>query len=329
MEKSTRRYTTKQHHRAQPVDVQLLREESFHRGRVARKVRSYLRQLRPVALVAPRWSAPATFLEEIAAQLSPALRCRTASARSVLGRSEAEAWNFVLHALNTMVFSGNHLRPLPMVMDRRGFCSAVEWVLQEASQEDEPTALLLQNAENLPLAVLEDLGRVWMAQETQNHCTLLVAASVATPALTLTEGPWIELEDYTAQETLNRLYAIAGTLPADVMLEAVQFSGGVPAIVDTMATSLAAGIWPTRAQGWWATLGILEDDLRAAVQVALASPDLAERFFVLRDGRIRAEEPRDRTLLLSGLIRRVRSPGVARVQMRAPAFASLAEAALE
>ena len=122
-----------------------------------------------------------------------------------------------------------------------------------------------------------------------------------------------------------RFWSQAGPTPAVVLDQAVRFSGGIPALVETMGEWLARDGWPANAEGWWRALGSLGEDLKAAVQVALASPDLAERFFILSDGRPRAEEPRDMTLLLSGLIRRVRTVGAPRVQIRAQALAALAE----
>ena len=308
--------------RGAPIEFGQLPQEA--RSRVARKVRCYLMQLRAVALVAPRWSDPSTFLEEIAADLFPAIRCQIVSARSMVGRTEREAWNFLLHALNHLSFEGADTRPVPMVIDERGFETAVEQALYLASQEDIPTALVIQNAEHLPVQTLEMLGRKWVSQQTFNRCTLLVSASVATPALSLTEGPWIELEDFTEQESIRRLQQRSGTAPQELIRSAARFSGGIPSLVDVIADSLRQNRWPTSRGGWIEVLGEFTDELKAAVQVALASTDLADRLHRLEDGRQWAMEPGDRTLLLSGLLRRMRAGGAPRVQIRAPALAQMA-----
>jgi hypothetical protein len=248
--------------RGAPIEFGQLPQEA--RSRVARKVRCYLMQLRAVALVAPRWSDPSTFLQEIADDLFPAIRCQIISARSMVGRTEREAWNFLLHALNHLSFEGADTRPVPMVIDERGFETAVEQALYLASQEDIPTALVIQNAEHLPVQTLEMLGRKWVSQQTFNRCTLLVSASVATPALSLTEGPWIELEDFTEQESIRRLQQRSGTAPQELIRSAARFSGGIPSLVDVIADSLRQNRWPTSRGGWIEVLGEFTEELKAA-----------------------------------------------------------------
>ncbi len=323
MDRALRRRAILKARRSPPLPSRI-QAEAEARTRIARKVRNQLRRMRPVTLVAPRWSAASSFMEELEADLGPSHICRVVNARGLASRAEMESWNFILHAINTLSADGADTRPVPVVVDRRGFLIAAEQGLKAASQETLPAALMIQSAEQLRLEVLEDLGTVWMGQEGR-HTALLVAASVATPALGMTGGPWIELEDYTEAEAARYFVTRAGKIPSNALAEAVAFSGGIPSLVEEMAGKLATDGWPSHIEGWWKMLGPLAEDLRAAVQVALASPDLAERFFTLRDGRARAEEPRDQTLLLSGLIRRARTVGAARVQIRAACLAMLAE----
>jgi hypothetical protein len=314
-------------------DPEQLRMESAPRARLARRIRGHLRRLEPVAMLTPRWSAPQSFLEDVALELAvgePEIGCRTVSFRPLMGRSTPEAWNFLLRVLGDLV-GGEAPRIAPMVCDRRGFHNAVEMLFGRVQEEsDYPVALLAHGAEHLPVEVLEDLCRVWAryVEDVANdrRCTLLLAGSVETPALEVGPGSRIDLADFGELEAAESLVTRLGASDPMRVAWAARFSGGVPAIVQALANGVSGtDELPLSPAEMLRVVGPLGDELRGAVQSALTLPDTAERLHFLLDGQPRREEPTvDATLLLSGVIRRVRRAGGAHVALRSPAIASVA-----
>lgn len=332
------------------------RLESALRGRTARRVRGHLRQLEPVAMVTPRWSAPQAFLEEIALDLAvgePRVLCRTISLRPMLGRSTPEAWNFLLRVMGDLCGPEFSTRPVPVVCDRRGFLYAADALL-DLAQDASPTpvALLAHGTEHLPVEVLTDLAEVWARYAEQardsRRCTLLVAGAVETPAFHVNPLPPIELTDYAEAEAAAALFPHAGPGDAIALQRAVLLSGGVPAIVQAIvarATALRddSGLigrgfrvarrtadqlltMPSDPGALLRAIGPLAEELRASVAVALTDPEVAGRFYALGEQGALDEHPvHDLPLLHAGLARRVRGRhGTVQVELRTPALALLA-----
>lgn len=284
-------------------------------------------------MLTPRWSAPQSFLEDLALDLAvgePEIGCRTVSFRPLMGRSTPEAWNFLLRVLGDLV-GVEELRIAPMVCDRRGFYNAAEMLFGRAQEETEyPIALLAHGAEHLPVEVLEDLCRVWGRYvedvAADRRCTLLLAGSVETPALEVGPGSRIDLADFGEVEATESLVVQLGARDPAQVEWAARFSGGVPAIVQALAHGVArADDLPRSPTELLRAVGSVGDELRGAVQSALTLPDTAERLHSLLDGEPRFEEPDvDEPLLLSGVIRRVRRVGGPHVALRSPAIASVA-----
>jgi hypothetical protein len=309
-----------------------LRVEGAPRARLARRIRGHLRRLEPVALLAPRWSAPQAFLEDLALDLAlgePAVGCRTVSFRPLMSRSIPEAWNFLLRVLGELAGEDWSTRIVPMVCDRRGFFNASAMLLEQAQDEiDYPIALLAHGAEHLPVEVLEDLGQVWARYVDDvrdgRRCTLLLAGAVETPALGLGAAPRIDLADFGEVEATETLGLELGDLdPADVT-RAARFSGGVPALVQALASGVrAADQPPSSPAALLRALGSVGDELRGALQGVLTMPDAAERLHTLLDGDLHPEDPAlDAELILAGVVRRVKRPGAPQVTLRSPAFAA-------
>lgn len=314
------------------VDADQVWQESAIRARAARRVRTNLRRLEPVAMLTPRWSAPQNFLEDIALDLAvgePSVGCRTVSFRPLLGRSNPEAWNFILRVLAELGSINWQQRPLPMVVDRRGFYYASERLLDEAHEESPyPVALLAHSCEHLPVDVLEDIALVWARYSERaradRRCTVLLAGSVDTPALDVGGAARMELTDFHECEAAAALVMHVGAIPPRLLEKAAQFSGGVPDIVRALGEGVADGVFPSQPEDMLRMMGPVTEDLRQAVQGAMATPDTADRLMHLMLGEPLIEEPMvDRGLLMAGLLRRTRGVGEPRVELRSAAFAAL------
>jgi hypothetical protein len=304
--------------------------EAAIRGRTARRVRTNLRRLEPVAMLTPRWSAPQGFLEDLALDLAvgePAVGCRTVSFRPLLGRAPAEAWNFLLRVLADLAGPGWQTRPLPLVVDRRGFYNAAEMLLDEAHNDAAyPVALLGHSCEHLPVEVLEDLALVWARYAERaregRRCTVLLAGSVDSPALDVGGAVRVDLCDYAEAEAAASLVMHVGAIPPRLLEKAARFSGGVPALVNALGEGAGREAFPSLPEDMLRAMGPVADDLRASLQHALTNPDAAERLYQLMPGEPLVEEPAiDRELLMAGLLRRARGIGVPRVELRTPAIA--------
>lgn len=281
-------------------------------------------------MVTPRWSAPQAFLEDIALDLAvgePAVGCRTVSFRPLMGRSTAEAWNFILRVLSDL--SGSDYRVVPTVANRRGFLYAGERLLDEAhGMAPYPVAVLGHGCEHLPVEVLIDVAQLWSDYARRatgtRRCTLLLAGSVDTPALDVGGAMRVELNDFgegEAEATLTEgLHS-----PGASVSRASRFSGGVPALVHALAIGGAETGLPTHPEDLLRVMGPVADELRSAVNGALTSPRTADRFYELLHGVPLLEDPEvDRELHLAGLLRRVRVRGDDLVELRSPAIAAAA-----
>lgn len=311
-------------------DRDLVVQESAVRGRTARRVRAQLRRLEPVAMVTPRWSAPQSFLEELALDLAvgePGVGCRTVSFRPLLGRSTSEAWNFLLRVLADL--AGTEGRIVPTVADRRGFLYVAEELLDEAHEESPyPVALLGHGCEHLPVEVLIDLAQLWTDYQGRvagnRRCTMLLAGSVDTPALDVGGALRVVLTDFGEMEAEENLITqVRGS--ASLVSKASRFSGGVPALLQAIVNGAATTGLPSQPEDLLRVMGPVADELRSAVNSALTSPRTADRFYELLHGVPLLEDPAvDRELLMAGLLRRVRVKGDNLVELRSPAIAAAA-----
>ncbi|MBM4368080.1 MAG: hypothetical protein FJ102_17850 [Deltaproteobacteria bacterium] len=316
-------------------DAEQVYQEEAIRGRTARRVRTNLRRLEPVAMLTPRWSVPQGFLEDIALDLAvgePSVGCRTVSFRPLLGRSNPEAWNFILRVLADLANPTWQGRPLPLVVDRRGFYYAAEQMLDEAHLEAPyPVALLAHSCEHLPVDVLEDLALVWARYSErcrdQRRCTVLLAGSVDTPALDVGNAARIELSDMGEAEAAVSLVMQVGAIPPRLLEKAARFSGGVPAVVAALGQGAMEGAFPSAPEDMLRAMGPVADELRGAVHSVMRLPEAADRLHQLLQGEPLLEEPSvDRELLMAGLLRRARGVGPSFVELRTEAIRGAAGA---
>lgn len=308
--------------------------EAALRGRTARKVRTHLRRLEPMVLTTPRWSKPQTFLEELALDLAvgePAISCRTVSFRPLKGRRAPEAWHFVLQILSQLCSDEWSDRPVPMVAGRNGFRTLALDLLMDAqerfSERGSAVALLGHGAEYLPIEALEDLSRVWSDfvrwYPTERRTTMLLAAAIDVPSLVLEDAARVPLADYGEAEAAAAIVGRSGLAERTPLESAARFSGGIPAIVDAVATGSTGGVPRTR-DGLVKAMGPLTDEIRSAVDIVRADTWMSCRLDDLLSGEPLTEEPEvDDRLMMAGLLRRVRLPGEDRVMLRAPAIATL------
>lgn len=334
MDRALRRMKVLHARRAYAFDGGQVYVETAARGRAARKVRGFLRRMEPGWMLTPRWSAPQSFLEDVALELAvgqPEIGCRTVSFRPLMGRSVPEAWNFILRVLAELPGRDWGTRPVPMVCDRRGFLYAATRLLDEAHETAEyRLALLGHGTEHLPVEVIDDLARVWRGYlegaGEGRRCTVLFAGAVETPALQLGDVARFDLCDFGEAEAAASLLLRTGPMDGSTLDRAVQFTGGVPALVDALAAGAAeGGTLPGSPNGLLRCMGPVGEELRAAVSMAMTQTETSERLHELFDGEAHLEEPDlDRTLLMSGLVRRVRSAGFPRVALRSPAIAAVA-----
>lgn len=302
------------------------------RRKVSREVRARMREMTPVALLTPRWSAPQAFLEDLALDLAvgdPPVACRTLACRPLRGRSPVEAWNPLLRAMAELIEGMPAGRPIPVVCERRGFLHLAGRLLDEAHERNEvPAALLVHGVEHLPVEVLADLQEAWATYRQGAvdgpRSTLLLAGASATPALALSDLVTLDLTDFSRAESTATLLLRLGTVSLPELFRPVRFTGGVPALVHALGEGASrTGEVPRHSLDMIRAMGPVAEEVRAAVATALTSAPIAERFYALCDGSAQPFDPeRDETLLLSGLARRARDPE--KVELRAPAFAAVA-----
>ncbi|MCP4920584.1 MAG: hypothetical protein GY913_27105 [Proteobacteria bacterium] len=310
--------------------------EAALRGRTARKVRTHLRRLEPMILMTPRWSAPQGFLEELALDLAigePAVGCRTVSFRPLKGRNAPEAWHFILQILSQLASDQWNERVVPMVAGRIGFRTVALDLLMDAqerfAERGAAVALLGHGAEYLPLEALEDLSRIWSEfvgwYPHDRKATMLLAASMDVPAMTLDNAARVPLADFGEAEAAAALISRSGASPRQTLESAARFSGGIPAVVDAVGKGAREqGGVPRTRDGLIRSMGPLAVEIRQAVDIVRADTWLSGRLDELLSGEPLKEEPElDTQLMTAGLLRKVRLPGEDRVMLRAPAIGAL------
>lgn len=315
-----------------PLDPLLLHLDTELRGRTARKLRVELRRGTTVLLNTPRWSNPANFLEDLALDLAvgePGIGCRTVSFRPARGRGVVESWQVVLRVFAQLGQPRWVQGPPAAVADARGFRHRLAQILSDTEDGLRcPFALLGHDVECLPVDVLDDVGEVWAAhveaRGAERRSLLLLAGSPEIGA-SLPGATRLELLDYGREEAVEALLEQGGSFPGRALRSLAGFTGGVPVLVDTLAERIASGRVPAlHPQALLSALGPVADELRGAVDIALAHGELAERLSVLLAGEALQEDPElDRPLLAAGLVRRSRVGGGATVELRSPAIAAL------
>lgn len=326
-----RRLTLLRARRQGSLDPDQLYQSSAVRAQLARRVRTYMRRQEPVFLLAPRWSRPDRFLDELSCDLlvgRPLVTSRVVPLGTAHGRASHEAESYLLRCVGEIAAlepDGAASQP----MRREGFRQMLSSMLGRTVGGPR-RALLLQGVEHLDIGVVEDLYAT-LREHREEHrensrFNLLFSGSVP-----LSKGRFPELKseilpDFGPDEAVQAVYEYMDR-PSERDAElAAALVGGVPALLH--AAGVAAGArqgLPTTQEAVWECLGPLADEVRAAVDIVAADQALADRLEqISKHGSMPLEVERDRKLIRAGLVRGVPKARRPRVVVRAPIIAQLA-----
>ena len=307
--------------------------EEALRSRAARRVRLHVRRMEPVAVRTPRWSEPASFLEDLALDLAvgePGIGCRTVNLRPLKGRKASESWQFTLHVVAQLGSREWRHRPPAMVADRGGFRFALGQLIEEAHRNvPHPVALLAHGAEHAPMEIIEDLAAVW--GEYSSHCpagrraTLVLAGTSTHAWWPMADAPRVDLADFGSAEAAAAIVGQTGNLPFSTLRKAAHFTGGVPGLVDAVSDRIRKdAVLPQEDDALLASLGPMADEIRGAVDIVHMDSALADRLYDLVIGEPVTRAPEvDDALTMAGLVRDVKSHGEDKIQLRTPAISAL------
>jgi hypothetical protein len=307
--------------------------EDAMRSRSARGIRLHVRRMEPLVVRTPRWSSPATFLEDLALDLAvgePGMGCRTVNLRPLKGRKASESWQYTLHVFGQLGRREWRHRTPQMVVDRGGFRFALSTLIEEVHRTCvHPVALLAHGAEFAPVEVIEDIASVWRdyleCYPSGRRCTVLLAGTAGNDWWPLVGAPRVDLVDYGEAEAAAVIVGQAGKVPFSSLRKAAHFSGGVPGLVEAMGERIRDNSTvPSRDDELLASLGSVVDEIRGAVDIVHMDSALADRLYDLVPGEPLKREPEvDDALAMAGLIRPVKCHGEDKVKLRAPAIATL------
>lgn len=301
-------------------------QDAAVRTKAERRVRTWLRQGRPVLLLTPRWSAPTRFLDDIQLDLAvgePKVVARSLSIAPLGGRPLHESWGWLLKALTE--FLGIDLRgSAAQAISRQGFRAVIGQIL-DRSLALKPHALLIHSAEHLPMEAREDFITAYQehaaAAGGRRRFTPLIASSVEGPTFEIEGAARLVLPDFGHGEAIEALAEFVGAAELSRLERILEFVGGVPALIEQVGSDAERS---NRLLGdresIWRALGNLADELRGAVAIADGVDGLAQRIDELARGSAQFDERVDPFLLRAGLAERLPS---ARIGLRAPLFADV------
>lgn len=305
--------------------------EAANRARVARKVRCRLRQMRPVTLHTPRWSAPERFLDDLAGDLAvglPKLSARSLSVAALRGRDRAYALAWLTAAMRE--FFGIE-EPVRQAIGSTGFRNLL--VSYFATSDGGPhRALMLHGMETLGNELTQDLVHAYQRYldgrlEHERRFVMLFGSSAGAETLRVicpgdeVEAEVVVLPDYGGPEIVDALVEHAGVQSDDDVLEAAaELSGGIPLVVELLG-SCGGQMERLDSAALMRTLGPVGAEIRRAAAIVSADTNLADRFERLaREGVLPEDPSTDEVLSRAGLL--LSEKGEAR--LRAPFLAELA-----
>jgi hypothetical protein len=330
-----RRVTLLKARRAGTFDPDQLYQEGAWRGRVARQCRVAMRRQRLLFLLAPRWSRPDRFLDELASDLligRPRVSCAVLPLAVVHGRAPHEIEGYILRAVAEVANldpSGAAHQPVT----RDGFREILAGQLAQTVSGPQ-RALLLLGVEHVSLELVQDLYDTLVAHAAEvgerRRFNILFSGSVALPRGRFPEILQQMLPDYGPDEAAQAVHEyvdLASDRDADL---AAALVGGVPALLHAVGVGAEKSHdLPTTQEAIWECLGPLADELRAAVAIVAADQGQADRLEALaRAGSSVVAPEIDGRLIRAGVIRGVPRVRVARVVVRAPILAQLAGSVL-
>lgn len=302
------------------------------RTRVARALRVRLRRGEPVVLLAPRWSEPQRFLDDLATDLavgSPAVRARTLSLAPLAGRTPTQAWTWLLLALREFASLPADPRA-SSAASSKGFHRLFRDLLVEIERDGQRRCLLLHGLEHAPVEALSDLvesftDHVAARGADGGHMNLLLCGAVDMPRFEVVGLRPLVLADHGPREAVGALAEEVGSAPAGLLEAATAHLGGVPALLQRFGQEGLDALQELVAdpRSFWRLGGTVTDEIRSAAQIATADARLAARLDVIaRQGPVHEDPDVDVRLARTGL---VGAPGAAHgwVALRAPRFADV------
>lgn len=309
------------------LNVERLRAQDVAvRTKAERRVRTWLRQARPVVLLTPRWSAPRRFLDDIQLDLAvgqPAIVARALSIAPLGGRPLYESWGWLVKALTE--FLGIDVgSTAAQAVSRQGFRAVITQIL-DRSLGLAPHALLIHSAEHLPLEAREDFLAAYQehaaAVGSRRRFTPLIASGFDGPTFQIEGAGHLVLPDFAHDEAIEALAEYVGAAELARLERIIEWIGGVPALIEQVGSDAERS---NRVLGdresIWRALGPLGEELRSAVAIADGVDGLAQRIEQLAKGPDVFDERIDGFLLRAGLAER-QVP--ARIGLRAPLFADV------
>jgi hypothetical protein len=326
-----RRLTLLRARRTGSFDPDQVYQEGASRARIARRVRVALRRQDPVFLLAPRWSRPDRFLDELSADLligRPRITATVVPLAVVHGRPVHEVQGYLLRCVAEAAqldVVGAAAQPV----NREGFREILASLLGR-TQGGPRRALLLQGVEHLDVDVVQDVYDTVLAHAADvgaaRRFNVLFAGSVQLSRSRFPGLVHLVLPDFGPDEAVQALHEYAEQLPERDVELAASLVGGVPALLHAVGVAAEQSRkLPTTQEGVWNTLGVLADELRAAVVIVAADQAQAERLeAIARQGSLPVDPAVDGRLIRAGVIRGVPRARQPRVVVRAPILAQLA-----
>lgn len=340
-----RRFTLLRGKRAGAFDRDQYYLEQAVRARLARKFRQYIREMRPVYLVAPRWSGALEFLDEIGVDVElghPAVRCRLLSIQPLEGRPASQAWAWVCRALSDLA----GLSPLTVTHEGQ-FRTSLEHLFGVLDQGP-PRCLVMHEVDAMPADALQVLVTAYadhVEERTEPGRFNLVLSGPpgmpAYPEVDQDQPPFhtITLPDYDEREAMAMLAGFVGSDEPEVLQQLVAQVGGVHdfLLALTRVPPVQLASLASHRRALWNALGPLGGEVQRTVSILASDHVLAQRLEELAErGSCDFVVGRDAALVAAGLAEvrrraplRARATGVdeapwtqePRVSLRSPLFA--------
>lgn len=309
--------------------------ERARRTRISRQVRNRLRRMEPVALVTPRWSQPQRFLDDVATDLllgEPAVTCRTLNLLPLHGRTQHQAWAWLVQAITELcglTLDG----PAWQAVSRLGFRTVVRSLLARAEASGTRRCLMIHGMEHCQVDALHDLIEIFddhvRSTGRKRRFNLLLAGAIESPGFVFAGAEPVTLPDFSEMEAVEVLVEHLGPLEAHRLRSVVALVGGVPAMLDALGSEpegRLSEIMQDR-EAVWRVLGHLALEIRSAFDIVAADSDLMQRLeLIAREGPLPEEPEQDARLVRAGLVD-TKPSKVGRGKLsdlRAPVFADLA-----
>ena len=231
------------------------------RGRTVQRVTTLVQSSQAVAILAPPWSSPRQFLEEVSGQLAlsdPSIGSVQLEVGHLQGRTAAVQMSALLGGVWRLAHSGKlfryatktHMRSAERrarecqlyLGDRRSFRLMLAEAFDHFQQYGRGRMLLsLMGLDKIEAEVISDFGLAWGAARGRYpegfRLEILGLANGESKWLQMPGGQTIHLVDYDSDETLERFDAHGVSARTGL----AKWCGGIPGIVDAVLALNRAG----------------------------------------------------------------------------------------